>query len=356
MGWRITSDLDRFVEVSAGYLRQRAAENTLLLAAAQSAWDSRSGDAEPPGCDLLYGWWQPPDGNGPRGAFLHDPTAPLLIAGRAPELAAALAGTLSKAGRMVCGVDAPIAAADAFAAAWSQRSGAAVRPYRHSYVYRLARGDSAFAQLAQQADSVVNGGQSGRLRVAEATDHALLAGWLAAFAAESGERIGSTEELADELIGYGGAAVWEVPHRRDGAYSPVAMAAVTQPVAGTVRISIVYTPPELRRQGYAGSLIVAVTHRLLVGGDRLPAGQDRAPRRPAALPNADEVILITDMSRPDRGVHRFGYEFVGERAVLRFGPQTGPLPKLRTGPMPRLPTGPMPRLPTGPLPRFRRGG
>ena len=38
---------------------------------------------------------------------------------------------------------------------------------------------------------------------------------------------------------------------------------------------------------------------------------------------------------------------LGERAVLRFGPPTGPLPGLRG-------TGPMPRLPTGPLPRFRR--
>jgi hypothetical protein len=380
MGWRTTSDLDRFVEVSAGYLRQRAAENTLLLAAAQSAWHSRAVAAAPADCDLLYGWWQPPDGSGPRGAFLHDPSAPLLIAGRAPELAAALAGTLAKAGRTVCGVDAPVAAADAFAAAWSQRSGAAVRPYRHSYVYRLASGDSAFAQLAEQAGPVVNGGQSGRLRVAEAADHALLAGGLAAFAAESGERIGSTEELADELISYGGAAFWEVPqraarasdaahfptvpHHHDSAYSPVAMAAVTEPVAGTVRISILYTPPELRRQGYAGSLIVAVTYALLVGVDRVPVGQDRAPSRPAALPKADEVILITDMNRPERGVSRFGYQFIGERAVLRFGPQTGPLPKLRTGPMPRLPTGPMPRLPTGPLPRlptgplprFRKGG
>jgi hypothetical protein len=349
MGWRTTSDLDRFVEVSAGYLRHRAAENTLLLAAAQSAWQtraarqSRAAAEVSTGCELLYGWWQPPDGSGPRGAFLHDPSAPLLIAGRAPELAAALAGTLAKAGRQVCGVDAPVAAADAFAAAWSQRSGAAVRVHQHSSVYRLARGDSAVAQLAEQAAQVVDGGDAGRLRVAAAQDRALLAGWLAAFAAESRERIGSPEALADDLISYGGAAFWEVP--KPG-YFPVAMAVVTRPVAGTARISVVFTDPEYRRQGYAAALTLKVTLAILTDSEQ-------GPGQPSALAKAEQVILITE-SRPERTVFRLGYQLVGERAVLRFGPQTGPLPKLRTGPMPRLPTGPMPRLPTGPLPRFRR--
>ena len=86
---------------------------------------------------MLYGWWEPPDGSGPRGAFIHDPAVPLLIAGRAPEMAAALAGTLSKLGRHVSGVDAPVEAADAFAAAWSQRARLSIRVHRHCRVYRL---------------------------------------------------------------------------------------------------------------------------------------------------------------------------------------------------------------------------
>ena len=63
---------------------------------------------------------------------------PLLISGSAPEMAAALAATLAKMGRQVSGVDAPTEAADAFAAAWSQRAGSAVRVHRHCRVYRLA--------------------------------------------------------------------------------------------------------------------------------------------------------------------------------------------------------------------------
>src|SRR5271154_4686313 len=150
MGWCTTSDLDRFDAAAEGYLRSRAAENTMLLSAAlavRSGWRSQvvgqpsasgatagsaNGDA-----GMLFGWWEPPDGSGARGAFIHDPAVPLLIAGRVPETAAALAATLSKLGRHVSGVDAPLEAADAFAAAWSQRERSSVRGHRHCRVYRL---------------------------------------------------------------------------------------------------------------------------------------------------------------------------------------------------------------------------
>ena len=59
-----------------------------------------------------------------------------------------------------------------------------------------------------------------------------------------------------------------------------------------------------------------------------------------------EVVMITDKNRSDRWGSRLGYQLVGERAVLRFGPVTGPMPRAQpTGAMPRLPTGPLPRLP-----------
>ncbi len=164
MGWCTTSDHDRFAAAAGGYLRSRAAENTMLLSAAagrriRSAHAGRRaavGSAAAAGgrpaatTEVLYGWWEPPDGSGPRGAFLHDPAVPLLIAGRTPEMAAALAGTLAKMGRPVSGVDAPVDAADAFAAAWSQRSRAAIRVHRHCRIYRLTA-DAAAASAAAGA-------------------------------------------------------------------------------------------------------------------------------------------------------------------------------------------------------------
>ena len=37
--------------------------------------------------------------------------------------------------------------------------------------------------------------------------------------------------------------------------------------------------------------------------------------------------MITDKNRPDRWGGRLGYQLVSERAVLRFGPATGPMPR-----------------------------
>ena len=145
MGWCTTFELDQFAAAAGGYLRSRSAENTLLLSAAQAAQAAQAGRAQvagqqqaAPGTGMLFGWWEPPDGSEPRGAFVHDPPVPLLISGRAPEMGAALAATLAKLGRQVCGVDAPTEVADAFAAAWSRRGGTTVRAHRNCRVYRLA--------------------------------------------------------------------------------------------------------------------------------------------------------------------------------------------------------------------------
>jgi hypothetical protein len=400
MGWCTTFELDQFTAAAGGYLRARAAENTLLLSAAATVGSGRAAQVvgQPSGprpasgaaagdTEVLYGWWEPPDGSGPRGAFLHDPAVPLLVAGRTPEMAAALAGTLAKMGRHVVGVDAPVEAADAFAAAWSQRSRAAIRVHRHCRVYRLTAAAAAAgaagvgpagvstagvstagvstASVTPAGDpgawpSPPSPGSAGRLRPVTAADRGLLIDLLVAYGIEAGERIASPPEMADDLISYGGAVLWEVPQRtsrikeaahylvspqhRDAAQQqaepalqPVAMAAVARPVAGTVRINIVYTMPERRRSGHAAAVTLEVSRAVLAG--TVPA---------CASEKATEVVMIASGTRSDRRAARLGYQLVGERAVLRFGPATGPLPRLQST------TRPMPRLPTGPLPRLRR--
>jgi alkylhydroperoxidase family enzyme len=320
MGWCMTSDLDRFQEAAGGYLRSRAAENTLLLSAAQNAQADQDGAV----AGLLFGWWDPPEGSGPRAAFLHDEATPLLVAGRAPETAAALAAALARTGRGVRGVDAPVGAADAFAAAWSQRAGVGVQVHSRSRVYRLA-GPAPYQM-----------GPAGRRRVATRADRPLLVEWLTAFGTEVGELAGAPEAAADELLSYGGAAFWEVDGR------PVAMVTTTRPVAGTVRLSIVYTPPEQRHAGYATAVMLAASRAALAGAGAGGGGGGQI----------NEVILITDTTSPDRQASRLGYQLIGERAVLRFGSPTGPMQRLQTGPMQRVKTGPMARVATGPMPRI----
>jgi GNAT superfamily N-acetyltransferase len=377
MGWCTTSDLDRFAAAAGGYLRSRAAENTLLLSAVQAAGSGPApavngrGPAAA-GAGLLFGWWEPPDGGDPRGAFVHNPAAPLLISGGMPEMATALAAVLARMGRHVSGVDAPTETADAFAAAWSQRAGTVVRAHKSCRVYRLTGIPRGTPPLGMPGPPGTGAWppevprQAGWLRVATTEDRPLLADWLTAFATEAAERIGSPSDMAADLISYGGAVFWEIPQRpgqfRDAAHyraippehrdlaqlvapahQPVALATLTRPVAGTVRISTVYTLPERRRNGYGVALTQAVSSAVLGGGTRGVLG--RAADRDCVR----EVVMITDMNRPGQLAGRFGYQRISERAVLRFGPATGPIARPHsTNSMPRLPTGPLPRLPRRP--------
>lgn len=305
MSWYTTTELDKFLTAAGDYLRARAAENITLLTAVAGALDGERGGEPAGGRGSLYGWWEPQDGAPPRGAFLHEPSRPLIIAGRTPEIAAALAAPLAREGRSPSGVDARTPAADAFADAWRQRAGMGARLHRTSHVHRLTGSVGAYEA------------PPGHTRSATWADRPLLVSWLRAFGNEVGDLAAIPEAFADDLLGYGGAVFWEAGGR------PVAMAMVAPAVAGAVRISNLYTPPEHRGRGYAIAVLVAVCRAALVG-------------------RAREVVLITDGVRPMRQTSRLGFEMVAERTVLSFGPPTGPLPRV-TGPMPRL-TGPLPRI------------
>jgi hypothetical protein len=289
MGWLTTSDPAQFHLAADAYLKNRGAEGTLLRTAAREIQGKRP----------LFGWWVTPDGAEVRGAFLHDPPASLLIAGRVPELAAALAPVLHRLGREVCGVDATPEAADAFAAAWTQRTGLAARLHRHLKVYRMA------GPLAGME------GPPGRARAATPEDMPLLVDWLRAFGTETGDFIRSPEDVARGLLGYGGAIFWEA----DG--DVVALATLTRPVERAVRIAVVYTPQSLRHHGFAAAVMVAASHAAL------------------ARDEVCEVLLISDRTSPMRRVHSLGYEMASERVQLKFGQPTGPMPRL-TGPLTRL--------------------
>lgn len=302
MGWHTTTDLDKFRAAAGGYLRARAAENIALLAAAQDVLEGKR-TCHGRGGGPLYGWWEPPGGAEPRGAFLHDPPRPLLIAGPAPEPAAALAAPLARAGRgrTVSAVDACTQAADAFADAWRQRACVGVTMHRNSHVHRLTGSVAEYEA------------PPGHARSATSADRDLLVEWLRALGNEVGDLTAIPEASADDLLGYGGAAIWESGGK------PAAMAMVAPAVASAVQVSNLYTPPGHRGRGYAIAILVAVCRAALVG-------------------RAREVVMVTDGVRPMRRISQLGFELLGERAVLSFGPPTGPLPVIsrRTGPMPRL--------------------
>jgi predicted GNAT family acetyltransferase len=114
---------------------------------------------------------------------------------------------------------------------------------------------------------------SGELRAADPADRALLAGWMRAFSEEVAI---PGSDRADEIVAAqlvrGRLFVWFDGH-------PVSMLSISPTVAGVTRVGPVYTPPELRRCGYASSAVAAVSRRALAAG-------------------AERCALFTDLANP----------------------------------------------------------
>src|SRR5256885_12478143 len=121
MTWFTTDDVDEFLATAGGFLRSRAAENTVLLTVADTLHThgrQAYGDADP-----LFGWWHPADG-AVDGAFLQTPPHPVLLAPSPQVAVTSLARTLAATGRTLPGVNASGDAAQAFATEWRRPTGA----------------------------------------------------------------------------------------------------------------------------------------------------------------------------------------------------------------------------------------
>jgi RimJ/RimL family protein N-acetyltransferase len=304
MSWFMTADTGRFLAATGEFLRAEPARNSVMLtvtenlrvttaarspaepaAAAEAAGpDAAAPDAAAPG-EPLFGWWQAsPDPVG--AAFMHTPDFPVMLSHMTGQAAAELARDLAAAGRRVRGVNASQDAADAFAAAWRDRTGDAVAVHRRMRLFRLGG-------LIWPAP-----GPEGTARAAAGTDRDLLAGWFDAFTREVGDPPRQDHRAAvDERLGYGGITVWEAGG------VPVSIAGRTRAVAGMVRVGPVYTPPALRGRGYAGAATAAVSHAALDAG-------------------VAEVVLYTDLANPASNAlyQRLGYRPVEDRVVLAFEP------------------------------------
>jgi len=156
------------------------------------------------------------------------------------------------------------------------------------------------AQRAFRADHVdPPGGVPGRMRDYERGDRELAARWMDAFAEEALPEPppGTSEEFVDhrEEDLDGGIVVWE----DEG--GTVSMAGFGGRTPNGVRVGPVYTPPELRRRGYASALTAALTQRLLDGGLRF-------------------CFLFTDLSNPTSNsiYQRIGYEPVSDVDLWTF--------------------------------------
>ncbi|WP_299540140.1 GNAT family N-acetyltransferase [uncultured Streptomyces sp.] len=268
MTWTFTEDVTVFLDAAGAALAARPAENTLLLTVTAKLRDTGPGayGTEPP----LLGWWCAPDGE-VAGTLVQTPPFPPILGASAPEAAVALLDALA-----LPGVNADRGTATVFTARWPR--------HRVEEELRLYRLGTLVPPTPPPA---------GRGRVATLADRDLLVDWIHAFGQEIGQPAGRARTNVDERVSRGGLTLWEV----DG--EPVSLAGLSPRLAGMVRVTTVYTPPEHRGRGYAA----AVTARVSAA---------------AREEGAREVLLFTDLANPtSNGVYRrIGYEAVSDRLVI----------------------------------------
>lgn len=98
----------------------------------------------------------------------------------------------------------------------------------------------------------------GQFRIAFSKDAQRIAQWLQAFSEEAlAKDAKSLIEEAKTLISDGKIFVWE----EDGEI--LSMAQMTRPIAHSITITCVYTPPQHRRKGYATALVARLSQHLL---------------------------------------------------------------------------------------------
>ena len=228
------------------------------------------------------------ENGGPLAAFLMTPPFNIVVAKpRDPKALAFAATELHAAGVVPPGAGGARPEVDEFVSAWEQVAGVTRR-------LRMAHGVYA----AHEAR--VPSGVSGELREAQLEDQHLVLRWLRAFQDEAmhGETPRDDLERVIErrlTSRSGGLALWEVDAQ------PVSLCGYAGLTPHGIRIGPVYTPPELRRHGYASALTAHVTKRLLDGG-------------------RDYCFLFTDLANPtsNKIYVDVGYELVCEAADYAF--------------------------------------
>ena len=237
-------DADEFLDRAGEFLAAREAEHNLILGLSGRLRDAPH----------TYGEEQPyfavaEEGGRVVGAAMRTPPHNLILSELDDERAlGALAEDVRAAFSELPGVLGPKTAVERFVSLWG------------------APGQLVISQRAHCAERVTPpAGVPGRMRRYEDADRELALRWLDAFVAEALPRGSpeSTEAILEHRLADadGGFVFWEDAE-------PVSLAGYGGRTPNGIRIGPVYTPPELRRRGYATALTAALTQRLLDAGPR----------------------------------------------------------------------------------------
>jgi uncharacterized protein len=268
-----------FLEAAGPVLLRDEARHNLMFGICSTLTEA------PDAYSSFYLWTVSSDGE-PVLAMLMTPPFNLLV-GQPVDPAAVqfAAATLIEQNVVLPGVTGALPEVDAFAESWRRLSGASRR-------LRMAQG--IYAVRSVRPPRAVEG----RMRLASAEDRPLVVDWFKAFAAESlpeGAPHQEAEDAVDRRFSSsGGFALWEDQE-------VVSLSGFGGQTPHGIRIGPVYTPPPLRRRGYASALVAQLSRELLDGG-------------------RDYCFLYTDLANPtsNRIYMEIGYELVCESADYVF--------------------------------------
>jgi predicted GNAT family acetyltransferase len=239
----LTTDADEFARRTQDFLTERLERNvlaTVLLGILDGAYGGRRPR-------FAYGV---DSGGHVRLAALRTPPWPLLVTELDQALAPRLLETWVESDPELSGVSGLRDSARAVASAWHRLTGDSTE----------CRMRQALHKLYELRDPPRPA--AGHLRLPLPDERSLLVSWNEAFGREAGMPVADrAEERVDERVRHDGLLIWDD-------HGPVSMVGVNVPVGGWIRLGPVYTPPEHRRRGYAGTAVAVTSRRSLEHGAR----------------------------------------------------------------------------------------
>jgi predicted GNAT family acetyltransferase len=235
---------DSFLKTAQPWLMRAEIENNVILGIARAISDEALIPGEPPYFATAV------ESEEVVACALRTPPHKLLVSRANPDAVSAIARDALALYPTLPAINGPEPTSGTFASAWTDLTGAAIRIGTRQRIHVIHELDE------HQPPA------SGALRRAEESDLDTAVEWVAAFLREANPSEKSDPaDVARRYFGYRGLFVWDDS-------GPVSMTAFGGKTPNGVRVSLVYTPPPMRRRGYATTAVIALTRLLLEEGNR----------------------------------------------------------------------------------------